>query len=210
MRVLIFGDSITQGFYDEKGGWATRLVNQYLEKEVAGDTNVPTLFNLGISGDTTQNLLDRFEAEAGARIYKGNNNALVFAIGTNDTIYRGNDVDSTPEEYRQKLSNLVDMARAYTDKLLFVSLFPVIDELLQPFPWSSSGKCYSTERMKLFNDTLTTLCKDNDLSLVDAWSDYERHSDLKSLFFDGIHPNSEGHQIIADLVKPDLEKVLSN
>ncbi len=210
MRVLIFGDSIAQGFYDEQGGWATRLVNEYLGQEVAGVSNVPTLFNLGISGDTTKNLNDRFEAEASARIDKSSDNALVFAIGTNDTIYRGNDVDSTPEEYRQKLSNLVDMARAYSDKLLFVSLFPVIDELLQPFPWSSSGKCYSTERMKLFNDTLVAFCNDNDLRLVDVWSDYERHSDLKTLFFDGIHPNSNGHQIIVDLVKPELEKVLSN
>lgn len=210
MRVLIFGDSITQGFYDNKGGWATRLVNQYLEQEVAGKSNTPTLFNLGISGDTTQDLLNRFEAESSARIDKGSNNALVFAIGTNDSIYRGGDVDCTPEKYRQKLSNLVDMARAYTNKMLFVSLFPVIDELLQPFPWSSSGKCYSTERMRLFNNTLITFCKDNNLRLVDVWTEYEEHPDLKSLFFDGIHPNSKGHQIIVDMVNPELEKVLSN
>lgn len=210
MRVLIFGDSITQGFYDENGGWATRLVNQHLEQEVAGKSNTPTLFNLGISGDTTQDLLNRFEAESSARIEKSSDNALIIAIGINDTIYRGNDVDCRPEEYRQKLSNLVDMARTYTNKLLFVSLFPVIDELLQPFPWSSSGKCYSTERMKLFNDTLIAFCKDNDLRLVDVWSEYEKHSDLKSLFFDGIHPNSKGHKLIADLVKPELEGVLSN
>lgn len=210
MRVLIFGDSITQGFYDEQGGWSTRLVNQYLEQEVAGISNAPTLFNLGISGDTTQNLLDRFESETSARIDKASDNALVFAIGTNDTIFRGNDVDSTPEEYHLKLSKLVDMARSYTDKLLFVSLFPVIDELLQPFPWSSSGKCYSTERMKLFNDTLVAFCNDNELRLVDVWSEYEERPDLKVLFFDGIHPNSKGHRIIVDLVKPELEKVLRN
>lgn len=210
MRVLIFGDSITQGFYDEKGGWATRLVNQYLGQEVTGEINAPTLFNLGISGDTTQNLLDRFESEATARIDKTGKNAIVFAIGTNDTIYRENEFDSTADEYRQKLDSLYNIASAYSDKLLFVSLFPIVDELLQPFPWSSSGKCYSTERMKLFNDTLTTFCQDKRLRLVDLWTVFEQQSDLKSLFFDGIHPNHEGHQVIADIVRPELEGLLSN
>lgn len=209
MRVLIFGDSITQGFYDEQGGWATRLVNHYLAQDVAGKDDAPTLFNLGISGDTTQNLLDRFEAETNARINKGGDNALIFAIGTNDIVYRGEEVDNTPEQYVRQLHDLLNLAHSYTDKTLFISLFPVIDEQLQPFPWSSSGKCYSTERMRLFNNELVVFCKENNLELVDLWSVFENQSDMKSLFFDGIHPNNSGHKLIAETIKPKLEKLVS-
>jgi len=209
MRVLIFGDSITQGFYDEQGGWATRLVNYYLAQDLARKEDVPTLFNLGISGDTTKNVLDRFEAEANARIGKNSDNTLVFAIGTNDTIYRGEQFDNTPEKCREQLAELLGKAKGYTNKIVFVGLFPVIDELLQPFPWSTTGKCYSTERMKLFNDALVKFCTDSDLPMVDLWPVFESESDLKSLFFDGIHPNSKGHQLIYETVQPKLAELIN-
>jgi lysophospholipase L1-like esterase len=102
---------------------------------------------------------------------------------------------------------LLSKAKGYTNKILFVGLFPVIDELLQPFPWSTSGKCYSTERMKLFNDALVKFCMDNDLQMVDLWSAFESVSNMKSLFFDGIHPNDAGHQLIYETAKPKLKEL---
>jgi acyl-CoA thioesterase-1 len=209
MRVLIFGDSIIQGFYDEQGGWAARLINYYLAQEIAHKDNVPTLFNLGISGDTTTDVLARFDFESAKRIVKGADNALVFAIGTNDTIYRKDEVDSTPEKYTEQLTELLQIAKTFTNKILFVSLFPVIDSLLQPFPWSTSGKCYSTERMQLFNTALNTFCDNNNLLLVDVWNSFNTHPDLDSLFFDGIHPNATGHELIARTVQPKLAELIT-
>ena len=64
MNVLIFGDSITWGAYDpEQGGWATRLRNYFEEKD-----NDIDVYNLGISGDTTADLLERIEIEAKSRV----------------------------------------------------------------------------------------------------------------------------------------------
>lgn len=34
MRVLIFGDSITQGMWDAQGGWANRLVADYFRQQM--------------------------------------------------------------------------------------------------------------------------------------------------------------------------------
>ena len=52
---LIFGDSITQGFNDLTGGWVQRL-----RESLTLDDFV---INLGVSGDTSDGLLARFEVE---------------------------------------------------------------------------------------------------------------------------------------------------
>lgn len=210
MRVLVFGDSITQGFIDADGGWVNRLRRQYDEVIVAtGKQDQPTVFNLGISGDTTKNILDRIDNEIRARQWPGEELVIVVATGTNDTVYRGDEHDSEPEAYADQLSKIFEVAKKYSTKIAFVSLFPVVDNLLQPFPWSSSGKCYSTERMKLFNDTLVSFCSDNSVPLFDLWSGFEQSEDLGSLFFDGIHPNGAGHSLIAESVKPKLQELIA-
>jgi lysophospholipase L1-like esterase len=50
MRILVFGDSITQGFGDTEGGWVERLRHDYdveTIKDLRANTNYPTIFNLG-------------------------------------------------------------------------------------------------------------------------------------------------------------------
>lgn len=62
MVICIFGDSITWGASDsEKGGWVERLKIYFGEKY---DINV---YNLGISGDATEDLLVRIEKELRSR-----------------------------------------------------------------------------------------------------------------------------------------------
>ncbi|MCK9378783.1 MAG: SGNH/GDSL hydrolase family protein [Candidatus Moranbacteria bacterium] len=54
MNTCIFGDSIIEGYYDdeEKNGWVNRLKSIFSDDEI---------YNLGISGDSTENLLNRFD-----------------------------------------------------------------------------------------------------------------------------------------------------
>ena len=59
-QFFIFGDSITYGVIDREGGWANRL-RKYLDARTL-DSNGKDLFmlyNLGISGDTSADLLAR-------------------------------------------------------------------------------------------------------------------------------------------------------
>lgn len=76
-RVCIFGDSITQGYNDfDNGGWADQL-KIYFNKENPDHS----FFNLGISGDNTEDLLKRFKVEVEAR----NPEVFIIAIGINDS-----------------------------------------------------------------------------------------------------------------------------
>jgi len=86
MNICIFGDSITWGAYDPiNGGWVGLLRN-YFEKKSEGEIEI---YNLGISGNTTDGLLKMIENESIPREPE----VIVLAIGINDTqyIYSNND-----------------------------------------------------------------------------------------------------------------------
>src|SRR3989344_900147 len=103
-NICIFGDSITFGAWDsEKGGWVNRLRLQLESKE-----DYPFVYNLGIPGDTTSELLKRFAVEAKAR----QPDILVFSIGVNDSIYvKSKDKQLIlPNQFQNNLQKLVDKA----------------------------------------------------------------------------------------------------
>ena len=78
MEIGIWGDSITYGASDTEAlGWVGRL-----RKSLPQDGNV-AVYNRGICGDTTEDLLKRFPIEAEAI----QPNVIFFAIGINDSKY---------------------------------------------------------------------------------------------------------------------------
>jgi lysophospholipase L1-like esterase len=206
MRVLFFGDSITQGLWDKEGGWVTRIRKDYDHKYIsAPGGNSPLLFNMGISGNTAASVLKRFKAETEARKYHGESLAFVFAIGTNDACFRkdGHN-DSEPDTYKSELTELVAQAKHYSDRILFVGLPPAVDELVNPLPASTTGKSFTTERLKLFDTTVKNFCREQNLPFVDVFSEFSKSEDVRTLLFDGLHPNATGHEMIATLVRPKL------
>lgn len=212
MRVLFFGDSITQGFFDLEGGWVTRLRKQYdqifFDAGADPTSQFPLLFNLGISANLTKDVLARFSAEAEAREYMGETLAFVFAIGTNDTCFWQDKHESEPEIYTRQLAELVAQARMFSDRILFVGLQPATDALLNPLPQSTTGRSFSTDRLKMFDDALKQFCAQEKLPVVDVFSAFVESGDPDALLLDGLHPNAKGHELIASLVKPQLDKLL--
>jgi len=73
MSILVFGDSITWGTADfEHGGWVTRLFI-----ELGRDFEID-VYNLGVSGDKTPDLLERFESESKSRRRRRSNSHLCY------------------------------------------------------------------------------------------------------------------------------------
>ena len=209
MRILVFGDSIAQGFWDSEGGWVARLRKHYDQQRLSGEAkDPPAFFNLGISGDTTKMVLVRLKPETEARQFPGEEYAFIFQTGSNDAVYRGTEHESEPDMYARQLADIVATARKFSSKILFVGLTPAVDELVQPVRWSTSGKCYSTERQALFDKALKDFCAKNNLPVTDMFTSFSKASDLKELLPDGLHPNDEGHKLMAGLILPELEKLL--
>jgi lysophospholipase L1-like esterase len=211
MRVLVFGASITQGFWDSEGGWVARLRRYYdkLQIQDLKNNDQPTVFNLGISGDTTRGVLKRLENEVKARVWPGEEFAFIFCIGTNNTLIKKDGTNlSNPEEYAVDIQKIIDQAREYSQNILLVELPPCDESLTQPVFWADVS--YTNERIELFNETLRRLAGKNNLPLVLVFEEFKKRLESgDDLLADGLHPNDAGHQIIFELVLPRLNELLN-
>lgn len=196
MNILIFGDSITWGAYDpEQGGWVTRLRNYFEAKD--NDTDV---YNLGISGDATADLLNRVEVEAKSR----EPNLIIFAIGINDAqfIHSTNGLRVSPDEFQQNLAKLLAIAKKFTDKVVFVGLSKVDESKTTPIPWNTD-KSYTNENIERLDNAIKKFCEDNKLKFIPMES-VVGNDDL----IDGLHPNTQGHIKIFNQMKSEVESIL--
>ena len=206
MRVLVFGDSITQGFWDSEGGWVARI-RKHFDALVLKDRNYdhPSVFNLGISADTTRNLLARFEAEIDARARE--DLALVVSIGVNDSHQAGTDPIMSLNEYGENIAKLIVMAKKYTEKILFVGLSPVVESRTTPVSWGDYN--YTNNRLIEFDSKLKQSCLEGNVGYVEIFHKLQGAQQSSEHFTDGLQPDDNGHQLIADIVLPEIKKLVT-
>ena len=200
MNILIFGDSITWGAYDKQGGWAQRI-KSVVDSKILSETPdyYTSVYCLGVSGDNTTDLLDRFDNEIIARFDEDQETLILIAIGTNDTqvLLESNTNRMSLEKYRQNILQLIEKSNKYSARLIFIGLIPV-DNRVDPVPWSPE-KAYRNHFIQLYNDTLRELCADNRVEYIEV-ADKFPETRLNELLYDGLHPSSVGHEIIASKI----------
>ncbi len=199
MSILVFGDSITWGTADfEHGGWVTRLFI-----ELGRDFEID-VYNLGVSGDKTPDLLERFESETKARVEEGEEVILIFAIGINDSyfIHSKNTLMTPLEEFKVNIQELIDRAQKISSKIIFVGLTPVDEPKTTPIPWNTD-KSYTNENIKKYNEIIKSICQEKSIYFIEIFEKWI-NQDYKNLLEDGLHPNSAGHKKIFETVKDFL------
>ena len=210
---MAFGASITQGFWDTEGGWVQRLRRYYDEKSVVNirqEDDYPDIFNLGISGNKSQDLVARFDNEASARLQSGDpHSAILFSVGTNNAYVEGNSAWTPPESYKQDLEKLIEQAQKYTQRIMFVGLPPCEETETTPVFWRDIS--YTNERILIIDKMMREVATSHELPHVATFEVFQDEmAKGRQLFADGLHPNNEGHQLIFELVQPVLDEVLNN
>lgn len=214
MRVLFFGDSITQGFYDLKGGWVQRLANHYHGESLKGMLTKPgydttEVFNLGISGDTAQDVLARMENETKVRIWPKDITLVVVAVGVNDARQYKNRAEVDEYDFQKTIEKLISTATKIADKVLFVGVSAVNEQQTNPWPFSSRKAQWSNNRINLFEDIVKQCAGISKTSFVPIHDRFLAQLEAgEKLLSDGLHPNEAGHVLIAELVKPYIDKLL--
>ena len=195
---LIFGASITYGAWDtEKGGWVQRLRSFIEEKNKMEDI----VYNLGVSGDTTNYLLERFESETKNRIEKGEPTIFIFSIDLNDSAkFNESRYLVEAEEFKKNLAHLTNLAKKYSEKVVFIGLTLVDEAKTVPVPWNKNVSYYNQDVIK-YNEILKTFCQENKLLFIDIINTL-KVEDLE----DGVHPNSKGHEQMFEIIKDSLIK----
>lgn len=208
MRILIFGDSIVYGGWDSHGGWADRLKRDYHQKYIETKDHANhchQTLNLGIGGDTTDGLRKRIESEITARISPSWPLAIVISIGTNDS--RGVDTpDNTQvpaERFKENTQAIIDSARKFTDRILFVGCLPMeVEEL--PF----KNLFFNRSDIKRYDEIITEITRQNGVQKIETFDEFVQQDLSKLYSHDKLHPNDAGHELIYSLVKPELDKLL--
>ncbi|MBP9758720.1 hypothetical protein KBD45_03420 [Candidatus Dojkabacteria bacterium] len=186
----IFGDSVTQAAY-VKSGWVD-LFREYLE--VKGADQFVNIFNLGIGGNTSVDILKRFKVESEARMPT----EIIFAVGVNDSGYfRTLDKPIVSKEiFIENIESLIKEAKSFTNNITFIGLTLGDDSLFKPFPESSQGKSYDLHRVRDYDKTIEEIATRNQcrfVSLIEALKFED--------FFDGLHPNDDGHMKMFNIIK---------
>ncbi len=204
MRILIFGDSITYGTWDRKGGWTARLRKFLDEKTLNEEDFYCLIYNLGVSGDTTDDLLERFEFETKQRIKEKEDTTIIFSIGGNDATFNNtkNQCQISQEKFRENIQKLIKLAEKYAAKILFVGLLPADESKTTPIHWAPD-KSYKNEHIIQYDEIIESICQKNNIPFIDIFKEFI-NSDYKNLLEDGQHPNSVGHQKIFEIVKEFL------
>jgi lysophospholipase L1-like esterase len=202
MSVLVFGDSITQGFHDSEGGWVDRLKRDLL-KAYKG------IFfaNLGISGDKVNDVLARFENETEARLKEWDEtfdqNIIIIAIGQTIHNTKGDSSEPvTPKlKFVKRFESLLERAQAKAKYVLVCSILPCDEQKSAPTSWKDIS--YLNSKIDEYNKEIQKLCQNKKSSYVDINTEAKK-SNWNKMLDDGVHPNSAGHEWICEQVKLHL------
>ena len=169
----IFGDSVAQAAYVQVG-WV-ELLSQYLEEKYQGD--FVNVFNLGIGGNTTKDVLERFEAESSAR--KPTN--IIIAVGINDTKFY------TSKDFKVNLEKLIGLAKKVTSEITLVGL--VLGN------WKGDEP-FSNKKTTDFNNVIKEVAASKGYKFIPLQEVLKPED-----YMDGLHPNNQGHSKMFEVIK---------
>lgn len=167
--ILFLGDSLTEGLGVSKEEAFPKLVETMIQTELKKDI---TIINGGVSGSTTSDALSRL------KWYLKKNPYIVFiALGANDGL-RGLDL----EKSKENLEEIIQYAQKANAKVLLSGM------LIPP----NYGEEYSKRFKEMYEEIKNKYNLKSMPFLLDEVAGVQNFNQI-----DGIHPNVEGHKIIA-------------
>lgn len=179
--ILIFGDSITAGYGIEPQQAFPAIIQNKID---SAGLNYEVI-NGGLSGETSAGGLRRIDWVLQREI-----DVMILELGGNDGL-RGIDLSST----RENLQQIIDKALAKnSDMEILIAGMQVPPNL-------------GTEYTKDFQDLYPSLAKKNDLILIPLILDKVGGRD-EYMQSDQIHPNIQGHKVVAEKIWDTLFHLL--
>jgi lysophospholipase L1-like esterase len=139
------------------------------------------VYNHGVPGEKSSEILFRLP-----EVIDKNPDVLFVMMGINDL---GDGIDVT--EVIENYSKLIAQVRKAGDiNLVVQSLLPVNFQL---FPTN----VFNSEKIRLINNLLINLCKEENITFVDLYSSLSTYSNelMKEYTYDGLHLNDAGYRV---------------
>jgi lysophospholipase L1-like esterase len=228
MEIIVFGDSIAYGAGDKKGGWVQRLRRYLDEKQlpdsrsryqyarlyyhyllhnlgIIANSNQYILYNLSINGNNTEMLLECADSEIRSRLHRNEQLVIMFAIGTNDSVFIKSKGANwiTPIKFSNNVRSLIRMARRYTSQIIFVGLTPLDESKIRQS--RNSDMLFKNDYVEGYDRVIRAICNEKHVQFIEVFSKFT-NAKKDTLFRDGVHPNSRGHEKIFEILKAYLEE----
>ncbi len=195
MKIIFMGDSITEGAgLQSKSERFTDLIANELPIECV---------NRGLGGDTTNGMMIRLFPE----VFTKSPDAMVFLGGVNDINLTG--------LYRPTCANIVSVIRIARDQNVPIFLclpLPIEPQDMPVRAWDADRDYNRTKYLiGKYDHFIRHFCEGRaDVTVIDTRTPFmdERGNARRELFVDGIHPNAEGHRILARVIGDALKNTL--
>lgn len=183
-RVVFLGDSITDGWGRWKGTGEFFPGKPYI--------------NRGISGQTTPQMLVRFEQDV-VHLHPA---AVVILGGTNDIA--GNTGASTPEMVEDNLAAMAGIAKANGIAVVLASITPAIR-----YSWNPEVEPVAATLA--INTWMRHFCEQTGCTYLDYYNSLadQKGAMLPGLSSDGVHPLAKGYAIMAPLAERAIAHALA-
>lgn len=182
-RVVFIGNSITAGWVNQHPDFFTR--NGYIGR--------------GISGQTSYQMLLRFREDVVALAPE----VVVINAATNDI---AENTGPYVEEYTLgNIASMADLARANGIKVILTTTLPS-----SHFRWNPAIKD-APAKITALNNRLRAYAQEQGIPFVDYYSDMvnpEDEGQQAQYTGDGVHPNSQGYDVMEALITPVIESLL--
>jgi len=200
-NILVLGDSISDGFYDSEGaGWVGRL-----EKLLHMDA--PLMWgmqNFSVSGDRIVDALYRLNGYLTTK----DTDYLFVTVGVNDIFRYGSEnapVSMALELRHDYWDRLFKVAKPFVEKIFVFSLLPVNESLNGTFKDDFGTSLFNLNGdIETYNAEIKSWAEDHGAVFIDLYSRFYNHGH-ENLLFDDSHPNSEGHELLAQWAYEELK-----
>jgi acyl-CoA thioesterase-1 len=201
ITVVCLGDSVTVG--EREGVSRSEAFCARLPRDLkSAGLDVATV-NAGVGGNTTADALRRFDRDVLAR----KPNVVLIMFGINDSwIETGHDAPTlTVQEYQANLRTMLVRLRQSRIAAVLVTPNPVA---APKFPASCN------ERLATYVEAMRKIAHEQHLPLVDVFAKFEgavaAGATYETLLVDSMHPNGNGHALIARLILETLIPLLKS
>lgn len=196
------GTSIAQGYYDETAkGWVDRLFEKLNEDKPAGYYNC----SLARAGDRSFNYWHRLCSEAIQRQLDN----LIIEVPCNDLVRHrnwDNPTDLSTDMQMELWGQIITLAQKNFNKVYVTSGLPKNEKTMASTRTPDWDVWYKNDDIVDYNHRIKALCDHKKIPFIHLYDDLNNEDYLNTLD-DSVHPNTQGHIMIAETAYKKFKEI---
>ncbi len=214
LRIVAFGDSTTA----VRAGVA-QVYAQRLPGKLAGRGIEVEVINAGVSGNTTADARERFQAD----VLSHRPDLVVIQFGLNDSAVAIQQGETEPRvalpDYQQNLAHYVRTLKGHGIHVVLMTQNALLwtdalkTECGRP-PYKPDDRWGLNVLNAEYAESVRKIARAHDVPLVDVYQGYQDYDRVPgqtadALLSDGVHPNDEGHRLVANLLTEQIASMIA-